>query len=104
MIRLAICCALLAVTASSGCSICCTPYDDAYPTYGSKWERTDRFCGRVGSAFHPAGPEPVNEELGTREPTPAKMPMGDMEEMPPELPETPDLPETPEPETMIEPE
>lgn len=46
---------LLLVVASSGCSICCTPFDYAYPAYGGKWERTDRFHGRVGSAFDPAG-------------------------------------------------
>lgn len=46
---------LLLIVASSGCSVCATPYDYAYPAYGGKWERTDRFHGRVGSAFDPAG-------------------------------------------------
>lgn len=39
----------------SGCAMCCAPFDDAYPTYGGKWERVDRFHGRVGSAFYDAG-------------------------------------------------
>lgn len=43
-----------------GCSSCCTPWDDAYPTYGGKWERVDRFHGRVGSAFNDA-----SGQLGT---------------------------------------
>jgi hypothetical protein len=73
---------LLVWMAASGCSICCTPFDPAYPTYGGKWERTDRYFGRVGSAFAPAG-APVDEydqaeEL--HEPTPA-VPLH-LEEMP----------------------
>jgi hypothetical protein len=71
---------LLLMVASTGCSVCCTPYDYAYPAYGGKWERTDRFHGRVGSAFDPAGSmttttdgEPI-ETL--HQPTPA-VPMGD---------------------------
>ncbi len=50
--------ALLAVvaisSAASGCASCCAPYDYAYPTYGGKWERVDRFHGRVASAFNDA--------------------------------------------------
>jgi hypothetical protein len=73
MTRLGWLAALMTIVAASGCSICCTPFDDAYPTYGGKWERTDRFRGRVGSAFEPAGPTPVDETV-LHEPTPAVQP------------------------------
>ncbi len=46
---------LAAISMASGCSMCCSPYDDIYPTFGGKWERTDRYEGRVGSAFNDAG-------------------------------------------------
>lgn len=49
-----ICFLLSLATAASGCSMCASPYDYAYPAYGGKWERADRFHGRVGSAFSPA--------------------------------------------------
>ena len=39
----------------SGCAMCCGPFDYAYPTYGGKWERGDRFWGRVGSPLSGAG-------------------------------------------------
>jgi hypothetical protein len=55
MIRLIGVVGLLIAACSSGCSLCCTPYDDAYPAYGGKWQREDRYHGRVGSAFEPAG-------------------------------------------------
>ena len=62
---------LLGIVSSTGCSICCTPFDYAYPAYGGKWERTDRFHGRVGSAFDPAGPIPAEDGDAIQEPTPA---------------------------------
>ncbi len=34
---------------STGCSICCGPYDYDYPDFGGKHERQDRRHGRVGS-------------------------------------------------------
>lgn len=34
---------------SSGCSMCCGPYDYHYPTIGGKHERVDPVYGRVGS-------------------------------------------------------
>jgi hypothetical protein len=83
MTRLGLICGVLALMAAPGCSVCCTPFDDAYPGYGGKWERTDRFHGRVGSAFHPAGPFP-GEVTGTVDgaevleaPTPATPPIGE---------------------------
>ena len=39
----------------SGCAMCCSPYDYHYPTYGGKWERTDREWGSVGSILSGAG-------------------------------------------------
>lgn len=39
----------------TGCRICTDCEDEAYPTYGGIWQRTDRFNGRVGSLFAPAG-------------------------------------------------
>jgi hypothetical protein len=80
--------------------MCCAPFDDAYPGYGGKWQRTDRFHGRVGSSFDPAGPAPAEISLesveGKLEPTPA-LPMDDMpmEDMPP--PSAPEDGETQEP-------
>ena len=72
MTRLGIVAALLlSIVSSTGCSVCCTPFDYAYPAYGGKWERTDRFHGRVGSAFDPAGPIPYSDEGDIEQPTPA---------------------------------
>lgn len=67
MARLCLAFGLLVTVAAAGCSICATPFDYAYPAYGGKWERTDRFHGRVGSAFHPAGPMPGEVIEGTAE-------------------------------------
>ena len=39
----------------SGCAMCCGTHDYAYPAYGGKWERGDRFWGRVGSPLSGAG-------------------------------------------------
>ena len=110
MTRFGLCLGIIVVAAASGCSICCTPFDDAYPAYGGKWERTDRFHGRVGSAFHSAGgPGMVIEEGDGREyeeldaPTPAvpMPPNAEPEMMEPATPESTDpLPEPTEPETL----
>ena len=45
----------------SGCAMCCGPFDYAYPTYGGKWERGDRFWGRVGSPLSGEGTAVVGE-------------------------------------------
>ena len=34
---------------STGCSMCCGPYDYDYPDFGGKHQRADRQHGRVGS-------------------------------------------------------
>jgi hypothetical protein len=52
--------ALLAL--SSGCAMCCAPFDCDYLYCGGRWVRTNPSSGRVGSVFDEAG-EPV-------EPTP----------------------------------
>lgn len=38
-----------------GCRICADCEDLAYPAYGGAWQRTQRYAGRVGSVFDPAG-------------------------------------------------
>ena len=52
-----LCAALLSglLASASGCAMCSNAWDCAYGTYGGKWERGDRFHGRVNSAFDPAG-------------------------------------------------
>lgn len=49
--------ALLAIVilSSTGCTLCSTSGDLAYPAYGGAWQRTIRDSGRVGSVFDPAG-------------------------------------------------
>jgi hypothetical protein len=58
---------------SSGCATCCAPFDDYYPTVGGRWVRDNPTCGRVGSAFDPAGHR-VDDvaAASTTEPTPAE--------------------------------
>jgi hypothetical protein len=52
-------CSPLALLA--GCAMCCSPFDYAYPTYGGKWQRTDREHGRVGSLYTPHAGVKVEE-------------------------------------------
>lgn len=40
---------------SSGCAMCCAPYDNDYPFVGGRWVRHNPTSGRVGSAFDEAG-------------------------------------------------
>jgi len=40
---------------SSGCALCCAPYDYDYPFAGGRWVRHNPTSGRVGSAFDEAG-------------------------------------------------
>jgi hypothetical protein len=40
---------------SSGCAMCCAPFDCNYPYVGGRWVRDNPCDGRVGSAFAPAG-------------------------------------------------
>lgn len=45
----------------AGCAMCCSPFDYSYPTFGGKWQRTDREHGRVGSVFTPHAGVKVEE-------------------------------------------
>jgi hypothetical protein len=45
----------LGVMISSGCAMCCAPFDCNYPYVGGRWVRDNPSEGRVGSAFAPAG-------------------------------------------------
>ena len=36
---------------ASGCSMCCGPFDNDYPTFGGKHVRANRSYGRVGSVL-----------------------------------------------------
>ncbi|QEG22395.1 hypothetical protein [Mariniblastus fucicola] len=40
---------LTLVASTTGCSMCCGPFDYDYPTFGGKHLRADRAHGRVGS-------------------------------------------------------
>jgi hypothetical protein len=40
---------------SSGCAMCCAPFDCNYTYVGGRWVRDNPSEGRVGSAFAPAG-------------------------------------------------
>src|SRR5262245_8706401 len=62
------------VAMSSGCAMCCAPYDCDYPSVAGRWVRHNPSSGRVRSAFDEAGgPADVMtasaEEVG---PTPAQ--------------------------------
>lgn len=46
---------ILGLLSLTGCRLCTDCEDEAYPTYGGIWQRTDRSNGRVGSVFAPAG-------------------------------------------------
>jgi hypothetical protein len=50
-----LCCGLLGLLALSGCTLCCSPYDDDYGGFVSKTPRTDMKSGRVGSIFSDPG-------------------------------------------------
>ena len=47
--RISLLIAALVCFLSTGCSICCGPYDYDYPDFGGKHQRQDRRHGRVGS-------------------------------------------------------
>jgi len=54
--RVAICLIGAACIVTTGCSMCCGPFDYDYPTFGGNRPRVDRSHGRVGSPFSdPAG-------------------------------------------------
>ena len=58
---------------SSGCAMCCAPFDYNYMVIGGRWTRFNPSSGRVGSAFDEAGgPSDVAMASATGEPTPAQ--------------------------------
>jgi hypothetical protein len=58
---------------SSGCAICCAPFDYNYLVTGGRWTRYNPSSGRVGSAFDEAGgPSDVAVVSAAGEPTPAQ--------------------------------
>lgn len=70
MLRIAWLAAALGLVASSGCTLCCTPYDDARSYYGGKWQDVDPYHGRLGSIFDPAGGAPVEHPYAEVEQAP----------------------------------
>jgi hypothetical protein len=46
---------VLVMATSAGCAMCDSSQDGAYGAFGGRWQRTDPFCGRVGSVIDPAG-------------------------------------------------
>ena len=40
---------------SSGCAMCCAPFDYDYQSVAGRWVRNNPSSGRVGSAFDEAG-------------------------------------------------
>ena len=63
-----ICASLLAaglLVASSGCAMCCAPYDCDYGYTGGAWVRDNPSWGRVGSVFEPAGYKQLEEKQET---------------------------------------
>jgi hypothetical protein len=56
---------------SSGCAMCCAPYDWDYGYTGGAWVRDNPSSGRVGSAFEPAGYKAIDETANNvRTPSP----------------------------------
>jgi hypothetical protein len=82
---------------SSGCAMCCAPYDWDFGYTGGAWVRDNPSMGRVGSAFEPAGykaidetannvrtPAPHGEAPAIENFDPDEMPPDNAEPMPPE--------------------
>src|SRR5437660_7326140 len=58
---------------SSGCAMCCAPFDYDYLVTGGRWTRFNPTSGRVGSAFDEAGgPSDATMVSTTGEPTAAQ--------------------------------
>lgn len=51
MRRLGLLALVFATMNGVGCSMCCSPYDNEYATYGGRIPRADQVNGRVGSPF-----------------------------------------------------
>ncbi|HZN36961.1 MAG TPA: hypothetical protein VFB80_24190 [Pirellulaceae bacterium] len=72
MRRLLLAASLTLPVLSSGCALCCAPFDCHYPYVGGAWVRTDPVNGRVGSAFYNAGAPAGAVPVAATEPTPAQ--------------------------------
>ena len=68
--RLGLAAVMAALLGSSGCAMCCAPYDDHYPYAGGRWVRDNPASGRVGSAFAPAGYRVEGDSARAHEPVP----------------------------------
>ena len=53
---------LCLATASTGCAMCFTPYDDHYNAFGGIADRQDRVHGRAGSILSDPGVQYIQEE------------------------------------------
>jgi hypothetical protein len=62
---------LSVVSLTSGCAMCCAPFDCHYLYQGGAWVRHNPTSGRVGSAFDEAG-GPAHPGAVHGEPTPAQ--------------------------------
>src|SRR5438270_5736322 len=90
---------------SSGCAICCAPFDYDYPVMSGRWTRNNPSSGRVGSAFDEAGsPTGVEQTSATEtsQPTPRESPPTPSRVMPQQsapqpLQPTPSQPQVPQP-------
>ena len=74
---------------STGCAMCCSPYDYAYGYYGGIWQREDLCNGRVGSVYAPAGSKVGDAQQGQEpasEPDTLPPPAGPSPELKPEGP------------------
>ena len=86
---------------STGCAMCCSPYDYAYGYYGGIWQRDNLCHGRVGSAYAPAAGSKVGDvrevPQSTTEPdalpTPANQPKPQAKSVKRTRPAEPYLPE-----------
>ena len=60
---------------SSGCAMCCAPFDFDYQSVTGRWARQNPSGGRVGSAFDEAGaPSDVIVTTAATQPAPAQPP------------------------------
>ena len=54
---------MAAISMATGCSMCCSPYDNDYAAYGGIRPRGDMQYGRVGSVFAPADQQVVEASV-----------------------------------------
>ena len=72
------------ISLSSGCAMCCAPFDWDYPSVPGRWVRHNPTSGRVGSAFDEAGgPADVVAASAVGEPIPTPPPAQNQPSAPP---------------------